>query len=165
MLLRWHADGGEVRRGLAVGLREARHGRLYLPAEDPTASRKRMLRGMAILAAVAMLPQSHSSMNVQIDGTSDPSSAHARAPSPRSLEPSDTKTLSHLQLREELFKSLHVTEQARAHLAGLEQVNRATPVCMISMHPSVQACARVECGAKPGYSDCIIEPLTLDVRG
>ena len=84
-----------------------------------------MLRSMAILAAVAMMPQSHSSRNVQIDGRSDPSPAHARAPSPRSLEPSDTRTLSRLQLREELFKSLHVTEAARAHLAGLEQVRRA----------------------------------------
>ena len=88
-----------------------------------------MLRFMAILlAVVAVLPQSHSSMNARLDGTGDPSSAHARPPSPRTLEPTDARTLSRLQLREELFRSLHVTEEARAHLAGLEQVSRRNRV-------------------------------------
>jgi hypothetical protein len=80
--------------------------------------------GMAILAAVALLPQCQPSMDAHLDGKSDSSSAHARAPSPRTLEPTDTGTLSRLHLREKLFESLHVTEEARARLARLEQVGR-----------------------------------------
>lgn len=49
-------------------------------------------------------------------------SASARALSPRIPELADENMLTRLQLRERLFKSLYLTDEARALMAGLEQV-------------------------------------------
>jgi hypothetical protein len=47
---------------------------------------------------------------------------HAGVLSPHARELTDARTLARLQLREQLFQSLHLTDEARAQIAALQQV-------------------------------------------
>ena len=83
---------------------------------------------------------------------------HAGVLSPHARELTDARTLARLQLREQLFQSLHLTDEARAQIAALQQVALFSTTLYSKALPAQAALHESSCSLA-GVAASLQEPL------